>query len=87
MKYRKKPVVIDAIQWDETDRQYQVVKAWCEKFGDRFEDHFLLEEGLQVKTLEGSSYTVSPGDFIIRGIRGEYYPCKPDIFEESYEAI
>lgn len=85
MKYRKKPVIIDAIQWKDAD--HQTVKTWCESFGDRFEDHFLMSDGFKVKTLEGSSYNISPGDYIIRGVRGEYYPCKPDIFEETYEAI
>lgn len=88
MKYRKKPVTVEAIQWNEGDHHYQDVKAWCEGLGDRFEDHFLLKEkGFKVKTLEGSSYAISPGDYIIRGVRGEYYPCKPDIFKETYEAV
>ncbi|MDF9798667.1 hypothetical protein OKW21_003930 [Catalinimonas alkaloidigena] len=87
MKYRKKPVTIDAIQWNETDTQYKGVKAWCESFGDRFEDHFITDDGFKVNTLEGSSYSISPGDYIIRGVKGEYYPCKADIFAETYEAI
>ncbi|WPP52965.1 hypothetical protein [Catalinimonas niigatensis] len=65
------------------------IKVWCKGFGDHFEDHFLVDaEGFKVKTLEGSSsYTISVGDFIIRGVRGEYYHCKPDIFKETYEAV
>lgn len=59
MKYRKKPVVIDAYQ---------------------------ATEEMKIDTLEGVM-TASPGDYIITGVKGEVYPCKPDIFEMTYEAV
>jgi hypothetical protein len=72
VKYRKKPVVIDAEQFDGTDecaRRLGLVVT-------------ITETGVQ--TLEGFM-RANPGDWIITGIKGERYPCKPDIFEATYE--
>lgn len=82
MKFRKKPLVIDAWQWpggeqvldDELYDALSVGNWWHPKEGG----------ALQIKTLEGVM-TASPGDWIIRGVKGEFYPCKPDIFEATYE--
>jgi len=83
-KYRKKPVVIEAIQFTGT--------------GDSLEEcaHFIGDENLAgdpetcsvlgIKTLEGVMI-VSIGDWIIKGVKGEFYPCKPDIFEATYEPV
>lgn len=79
-KYRKKPVVIEAIQWNGSN----VFEIWND-----FEDIpiRLKEEGtLLISTLEGD-HIASIGDYIIKGIKGEFYPCKPDIFEETYEEV
>lgn len=76
-KYRKKPVVIEAIQFDGTNSSQ--VKDWvgtCFYIGN--------DSKLLIKTLEGEM-TISKGDYVIKGVKGEFYPCKPDIFEESYE--
>lgn len=70
-KFRKKPVVIEASQW------------W--KHGDHPAVEKMDNGGGFVRTLEGS-HIVTPGDWIITGVKGEYYPCKPDIFEITYEA-
>ena len=72
MKFRKKPVVIEATQWF--------------KMGD----HPAVKQGkhtgrIFIETLEGDLH-VTPGDWIITGVNGECYPCKPDIFEMTYEA-
>ncbi len=75
-RYRKKPVVIDAAQWFCKGH----VPAWARNHVTEFSDYF------EVKTLEGTM-TGNPGDWIIRGIKGEIYPCKPDIFAGSYEAV
>ena len=73
MKFRKKPVEIEATQWF--------------KIGDHPEVWQSHEPGLGViHTLEGD-HTVTPGDWIITGVKGEHYPCKPDIFEMTYDAI
>lgn len=78
MKFRKRPVVVDAVRWT----------------GDNFEEMRLFTGGkaskcnhmLVIATLEGEMHAL-PGDWIIRGISGEYYPCKDWIFEETYEPV
>lgn len=72
MMYRKKPVVIEAVQWFK-DGDHPAVKL------DENEGHL-------ISTLEGP-LRVAPGDWIITGVKGEHYPCKPDIFEMTYEPV
>jgi hypothetical protein len=72
MKFRKKPVVIEATQWFKDGDHPAVVRNGNEKGA--------------VQTLEGPM-TVTPGDWIITGVKGEHYPCKPDIFEATYERV
>jgi hypothetical protein len=83
-QYRKLPVVIEAIQClPENDAE---VVAFL---GEDFAGHFNREEGtleITIPTLEGD-HLASPGDWIIRGIQGELYPCKPDIFAATYELV
>ena len=83
MKYRKKPVVVEAVKCTGTNAKQ--IKDFA---GDSCEIFFLGEGlcGVVIHTLEGDM-AVERGDFIIRGVRGEFYPCKPDIFEATYEAI
>jgi hypothetical protein len=107
MKFRKKPVVIEAAQWfkngdhplDDTQTVYgsvgepflsegKVVRYYrhpdipgmerCKHCGDIMHNHGWID------TLEGG-HIVCPGDWIITGVKGEHYPCKPDIFEMTYE--
>lgn len=94
MKFRKKPVVIDAIQWTGSNlyevmafmdnapdlRSQYAVMGW-----DRY-THLVAKDGLKIHTLEGA-LTASIGDWVIKGVAGEYYPCKPDIFRTSYEPV
>ena len=77
-KYRKKPVVIEAIQYDGT------VQDIVDFVG--LENTEMNEEmtKLYIKTLEGNML-VSHGDYVIKGVKGEFYPCKPDIFKKTYE--
>lgn len=88
-KYRKKPVVIEAFQYDgDLMNSYgdYYVPPWAE---DAFKSGVLYykEDGeLFIKTLEGNM-RASVGDYIIRGIQGELYPCKPDVFTETYEEV
>lgn len=81
-QYRKKPVVIEAMQLQGNSEQ---VMKWLtdNKCGASWE----LDSGLPVyiETLEGIM-TANQGDYIIKGVNGEFYPCKPDIFEKTYEA-
>lgn len=87
MKYRKKPVVIEAMQLpaineDATEELIDFLNSM-----DRNYDWSSERDGcLVIKTLEGD-HLAQPGDYIIRGIKGEYYPCKPDIFEATYDKI
>lgn len=106
MKYRKKPVVIEATQWFKNGdhpedrwspegiipegREGRVVRYFrhpkisgesiCSKCGIRMHEHGWID------TLE-DGHNVCPGDWIIKGVKGEFYPCKPDIFEATYEKV
>ena len=87
MKYRKKPVVIDAFKFDGvvTDITSDWHAPWWVFDGlDTGVLSFERQGVLYVNTLEGKMM-VSIGDYIIRGVQGELYPCKPDIFEATYE--
>ena len=82
MKYRKKPVVVDVVQWTGVNRQDII---------DFVPDATLLSLvcpwlPFEIGTLEGK-HIASVGDYIIRGVAGEYYPCKPAIFEATYECV
>ena len=78
-KFRKRPVVIEAIQW--TGNNFDVI---AEFLGDS--RRLIPGNGLEIYTLE-SIMKASEGDWIIKGIQGEFYPCKPDIFEKTYEVV
>lgn len=91
MKYRKKPVVIEALQVSDSphldgDLRIAQIAGWMT--GNGFGTFYVHGErrpfGIAIRTLEGEM-VASPGDFIIRGVQGEFYPCKPDIFEATYE--
>lgn len=76
-KFRKKPVVIEAVQFDGTllSLAGMAIPEVSQVLGSRT---------AQIPTLEGVM-TAEPGDWIIRGVKGEFYPCKPDIFAATYE--
>lgn len=90
-KYRKKPVVIEAFQWDGTAAGATPIINWILS-GDGTARYHSPDPGhkgheepeLAIDTLEGTMHA-SPGDFIIRGVSGEHYPCKPGIFAATYE--
>ena len=84
MKYRKKPVVINAMQW--TGSNWEEVRQWIRTLVPEEAGVSCLKGVVTIDTLEGRM-TASKGDFIICGIQGEFYPCKPDIFEATYEAV
>jgi len=92
-KYRKKPVVIEALKWTGENQRgmYNFLggdeNKPMEVSNDNFYiNHGLVRGGLIIKTLEGE-HVANIGDYIIKGVKGEYYPCKPDIFEQTYEAV
>jgi hypothetical protein len=84
LNYRKKPVVIQAWQFTKNNYKYGVplefkndtVSLWSQFGGDVI--------GGEIETLEGV-HTVSENDWIIKGVKGEFYPCKPDVFEMTYD--
>ena len=97
MRYRKKPVVIEAYQW--TPRSLENQADWPQWLQDAFRiapekqgSLFVSNHGqdhsghsdVKIHTLEGD-HVVSDYDWIIQGVAGELYPCKPDIFEQTYE--
>lgn len=89
MKYRKKPLIIDAIKW--TGGNMVEIADFAKGFakfdeirqGDA-ENKIPAQYDLSIQTLEGTMQA-SLGDYIIKGVNGEFYPCKPDIFEKTYE--
>ena len=81
MKYRKMPVVIDA--W-ELESNTDCINALLETIGGSA--HQGPDGSIKIRTLEGVMTAVT-GDYIIRGVHGEFYPCKPDIFKETYEEV
>jgi len=94
VRYRKKPVIIEAEQWLPC-RKYDGVSPSVEMPTPPIPCEFLLlkrkywlfgKQEWWIKTLEGELKPNS-GDWIIKGVQGEYYPCKPDIFEKTYELV
>ena len=79
-QYRKKPVVIEAVQW--TGQNIAEINNFA---FDHVQGAVNKDCAFLVGTLEGP-HTASVGDWIIRGVKGEFYPCKPDIFAATYEA-
>ena len=93
MKYRKKPVIVDAIQFFNGDGKSTVLKCieFCNGHADLIET---CSSGhvLEIRTLEtndeiGCTHCASDGDWIIKGVQGKFYPIKPDIFIDTYEKI
>ena len=83
-RYRKRPVVIDAVHFNGTEASCIEVTEFLSSAERRWKPNTL--EGGYIVTLEGEM-EFRPGDWIIRGLNGEFYPCKPDIFETSYEPV
>jgi hypothetical protein len=88
MKYKKKPVIIEAIQLLNNNSSIKE----CLKFiynvfiTDDDIETVKNDKHIRIQTLEGDM-KASFGDYIIKGVNGEFYPCKPDIFEKTYESI
>lgn len=86
MKFRKKPVVIEAVQhFNDMGTRTAEIPVWLTKACISGVVYCGGKETF-IKTLEGDHH-VSDGDWIIRGVKGELYPCKPDIFEATYEPV
>lgn len=79
-KYRKRPLVIEAFQWQ--GEEHPPFERLCVGRDELSVNHY----NLVIPTLEGIMYA-DEGDWIITGIKGEIYPCKPDVFEQTYEPV
>lgn len=80
MKYRKKPITIEAVQW--TGENIKEI----EHFTRGKARYNLWLDTFEIKTLEGTMIA-NVDDYIIKGVKGEFYPCKPDIFKQTYELV
>lgn len=79
-KYRKRPVIIQAVQYLREDNISECMDFCPDMVYNNQDNEY------DIKTLEGNM-RISRGDYIIRGINGEFYPCKPDIFHKTYELV
>lgn len=79
MKFRKKPVIVEASQWFKNGDHPAVLDGPLDRCPE-----FIYKHHGWIQTLEGG-HIVTPGDWIITGVAGEHYPCKPAIFEATYE--
>jgi len=94
-KFRKKPVEIEAIQFKYTKEGIDELRDFCGKYlGPVTKERHIGSIGKAlIRTLEDgegdmtAKHVATEGDWIIKGIKGEFYPCKPDIFEATYEAV
>lgn len=91
-KFRKRPVVVEAVQYTEHDAR-EIMIGLVDTFFGHPAQRVTTEEGavvrtgkIMVRTLEGP-LLASPGDWIVRGIQGEEYPVKPEVFEKTYEPV
>jgi hypothetical protein len=87
-RYKKKPVIIEAIQFNGLDDYLQICD-WINKSGGTLSANEVVEYRtpiMIINTLEGAM-AANPGDYIIKGVNGEFYPCKPDIFEKTYDLV
>jgi hypothetical protein len=87
-KFRKKPVVIEAVQFDGSERSRDEIFSWLDEHEQLCESAPAADGkcSIIVPTLEGNHLAL-PGDWIIKGVKGEFYPCKPDIFAATYESV
>lgn len=88
-RYRKKPAEIEAMRWDGSMDSTDRITYWCGGIYDytvKPSDHTDKCEWIAIPTLEGTM-KANVGDYVIKGVKGEFYPCKPDIFEATYEPV
>ena len=84
MKYRKKPIIIEAIQY--TGDNHNEIRDFCPVIIVDFDSRPRPCFELYVHTLEGEMH-LSKGDYLIKGVFGEFYPCKPEVFHNTYEPV
>lgn len=86
MKYRKKPVIIEAIQFEDNTARIKELSEFMDAQDLVMDYHDPINPKLIIETLE-DTMKATIGDYIIKGVHGEFYPCRPDIFEETYERV
>lgn len=87
-KYRKKPVVIEAVQWLETNLEEIFKFCPTASYSKMSSGQYMVViETLESNKEANTKHCASVRDYIIKGVRGEFYPCKPDIFEATYEKV
>ena len=86
MKFRKRPVEIEAMRYDGHWTSAGAIQEWAKSHGSNAVVVDNFGNWLDIETPEGRM-KVSHGDWVIRGVAGEFYPCKPDIFAATYEAV
>ena len=86
-QYRKKPVIIEAMQFNKAEDYYDI-REWSNRTMNETDTYtFYIDiHAIGINTLEGRAVALL-GDYIVRGVKGEFYPCKPDIFEQIYEEV
>jgi len=84
-KYRKKPIVIEAVKWDGSKEVWDTIAAWTDEKAWHTNGS-AYGASIVIPTLEGEMRGAQ-GDYIIKGIQGEIYPCKPDIFHATYDEV
>ena len=86
-KYKKRPLIISAMKFNGDTESLHEAKEWLGCYLMKVEENPLSGKwSCTIGTLEGP-HICSPGDYIIKGIKGEFYPCKPDIFEKTYKEV
>lgn len=91
-KFRKKPVVIEAVRTKDVihaaNGDWSALPDWVKEAYESNDSVGIVfaQDGVHISTLEGTMLA-EPDDWIIRGVKGEIYPCKPDIFEQTYEPV
>lgn len=83
-QFRKKPVVIEAVRFDGSNGHE--ILQWTDGDKPTVRSQIVGEQKLEIHTLEGTM-TADVGDWVIRGVKGEFYPCKPDIFAVTYDPV
>lgn len=88
MKARKKPVVVEVVRFCFSNPEsIDDAKAFTGKYFAEYQEHYASDKrNYYIRTLEGEM-KLTDGDYIIKGVDGEFYPCKPDIFKKTYEVI
>jgi len=89
-KFRKIPVVIEAVQWNGQNLKeiidFTGLNETAQKWDWEEFEQVVKQDGLKIFTLEGTMMA-NVGDYVIRGVQGEFYPCKPEIFKQTYEQV